>query len=184
MTCVNLRQNVAGSALKVKWGVRLIFGHLLYRYVEDDRKVQPEELGEERVVYGEEVRLYRGRVVLAYFDSPAYDFSMADILIPPEVRVLNEEGVVIGYARVETEKTAGGVGRMVADVSIDYHCPERLLAEQREVWAVPDLVVESDPYVTNFKQPPVVLQVALRGIWLARTKLPDDRIAPLGSPVF
>ncbi len=140
----------------------------------------------DRVLLQDEVKLYRARAVLAYLDSPHYDYDDTVVSYENPLPVRNEEGALIGHANIALVN-----GRIIGDVLIEYASPERLVAETRQgVRHYPRLMgtsmgtLSASPFVDTFGKKLKVLALTVKGITLSAHASSDERLQPLGEPVL
>lgn len=158
------------------------------RWACPDCDVQPDEGAIDRVILQDEVQLYRARVVLAVLDGPVFDFGPTTVEFPDgPVPVFADDGrTQLGFASVAME-LGNGHFRLMADLSIDYACEERLLAETRSRQIYPRLYgklsVAAIP-LFDFQAPLVPTKLLVQGIVLSRRRPADERIVALGEPVL
>lgn len=131
------------------------------------------------------VRLFRRKVVLAYLDSPVYDFEPTEIEFQNQpVPVYGEDMKPLGHAAVYLDRTGAGVQRLVADVTIDAASEERLLAETQQVKLYPRLfgvlAVAAIP-LFDFHAPITPVRLRLDGVVLSRRAPADGRVPPFGE---
>jgi hypothetical protein len=137
---------------------------------------------------GDDVRLYRAHVVVAYLDGSVYDFAESKIVFENPVPVQGSSGKTIGYAALFMEEIGDRpLKRVVADIVIDYACEERLLAETQEIrlWAHAHGTISGRPaHVFDFHAPIPISKVEIKGLTITNARPHDERIASLGAPVM
>lgn len=141
----------------------------------------------EREVKQEDVRLFRAKTALSYLDSAVYDFAPTEVEFQQNpVPVYGEDMKQVGYASVYLDQTAGGVQRLMADVTIDGATEERLLAETQSVklYARPfGLMAVAAMPLFDFQARITPVRLRIDGVQLIRQKPFDERLAPFGSLV-
>jgi hypothetical protein len=146
------------------------------------------EIPVERVIDGDQVKLYRTRQVVAYLDGPVYDFGAASVTFGENpIPVYTDEMKKIGFAQVSiVRRGSDGVRHIVADIAIDYATEERLLAETQSEKLYPrvfgQMRVAAMP-LFDFFQPITPLSLRIDGIQLSRVRTRDERISFFGSPL-
>jgi len=157
------------------------------RWACPDCGIQEETI--DRVILQDEVQLYRTRVILAHLDGPVFDFGPTTVEFPDmPVPVFADDGrTQLGFASVSLEQYVREGHRLMADLSIDYACEERLLAETRSRQIYPriygKLSVAAIP-LFDFQAPLVPTKLLVQGIVLSRRRPADERIPALGEPVL
>jgi|SRR6185436_7944598 len=139
------------------------------------------DLDEANLVDGNDVRLYRDTVILAYLEGA---YEGAELVECNPTPVHNEEGKVLGYAMVRVQNR-----KLVADIVIDYASPERLAAETRDGVRHYARAVGSVAHKTrgdgilDFMRPEVS-KVEIDNITLTSSKPNDPKVLPLGEPIL
>lgn len=137
----------------------------------------------ERVILGEDVKLYRARVILGYLDGPVYDFESAALHFGNDgpVPVHSDDGKNIGFASVVYAN-----GRFEADIAIDWACEERLLAETGEkIYARFFGTMNFKPMLLfDFQAKLGPTKLKIDGIVLSRQAPADPRVTPVGYPIL
>lgn len=137
----------------------------------------------ERVILQEEVKLYRTKSAIAFLDGPVYDFAPATVEFGRSpLPVYSDDMKQLGFAEVKLEKTATGQS-LIADMTIDYACEERLVAETQQERRWPRLFgrmsVPAFP-VFDFQQRIPVVKLVVDGIVISRDAPGDTRVVPFG----
>jgi hypothetical protein len=150
---------------------------------EPDEQITPltEPAPIERVIDGNEVKLYRARAVIAYLDGEVYDleatvFQFEDSLVP----VVSDDGRQLGFATVTIEGT-----RVVADFGIDYASEERFLAETEAIKLYPHLygsMVFMPMLTFDFHKRLAPTKLRIDGVVLSQKRPTDERVPALGKP--
>jgi hypothetical protein len=142
----------------------------------------------EKVIVGDEVRLYRTRSVVAYLDGPVYCFDAAEIRISNPTPVVDDDlnAKVLGFANILIQNCGAGpvpARRLVADIVINYSCEERLLAETGAEAIYPQLkglIKTTTPLFLNPTKRLLVTQIKINSIVLTRTRPQDPRLDRFG----
>ena len=139
------------------------------------------EVPVERVIIGDEVKLYYAKAIL--FRLPLKGpYDCADTVVQMSASPLpvrNSDRVVIGYATLEV------AGRdIVADIAIRYDSEERLFAETKsqDIWARAEGEVLCRPTaLIDLDRPASVRQIRIDYIRLTDSCPRDNTIRPFGS---
>src|SRR5688572_30335510 len=86
------------------------------------------EIAFDKVINLNDVKLFRRKAVVAYLEGAVYDFGPASVSFDNPVPVFDDDDKKLGYAVLKKEGN-----RLIADISIDYQCEERLLIENGDV---------------------------------------------------
>lgn len=146
------------------------------------------EVPVERVINGDEVKLYRAHQVVAYLDGPIYDFGAASVAFGVNpLPVYTDEMKQIGFAQASiVRRGSDGMRYIVADIAIDYATEERLLAEtgseKRYPWVFGQMKVAAVA-LFDFHTRLTPLNLRIDGIQLSRLCPNDERISAFGSPL-
>lgn len=82
------------------------------------------------VVTQDMAKTYSARAVLADLGASDFDYSQAEVEAGPPVRIMSEEGKIVGFADVYlTTGATKGLNLLVADLFLDYATPERFEVE-------------------------------------------------------
>lgn len=138
-----------------------------------------------RVIIQDEVKLYRARLTVAYLDGGVYDFGPTSVSFAQQpTPVYNDEHQAIGFAALSVERTENG-RRIVAEVTIDYATPERLLAETQSEklypWIFGSMRMAQIP-LFDFQARLVPMTLVVHGVQFSRLRPTDERVGALGWP--
>lgn len=138
----------------------------------------------DRVVLQDEVKLFRVRAVLTYLDGPVYDLPGKVSFGQSPVPVYSDDMVrLLGFATVVLDRD-GVAPRLVADLSLDYACEERLLVETQSAGLFArvfgSLTCAPMP-LFDFQAPILAISLRIDGIQLTMTPPVDPRLEPLGK---
>src|SRR5271165_966595 len=141
---------------------------------------------QERVILQQDVRMYEERAILAYLDSPYFDYSKVALALEKNpFPVKNDDGDQVGFANIYAQN-----GKLVAEVTLDYHQPERLSAETRDGvrhWLRMNgtivLQPSEDPFLDLLGNRQVARLISLEYLVLSTRRPSDRRLLPLGEPV-
>lgn len=140
----------------------------------------------DRVLDLDESRTYGVRGVVAILESPAYDYSDTAIVFENPIPVQDPAGQHIGFATVTLNGTW-----LVADLSLMYSTPERLLLEtgSEPLYVYPSghMSVENgrqNGLLDLFGQKPQVYSIEIARLVVDRVKPRDERIGRLGEGVL
>lgn len=143
------------------------------------------EAAVERVIDGDQVKLYRARQVVAYLDGPIYDFAAASLgFNASPLPVFDGDMKRIGFASTTVVRDERGHRSLVADISIEYATEERLLAETQSVKLYPrffgTMKFGAIP-LFDFYQRLTPTYLRIDGIQITRLRPVDERIVALGE---
>ncbi len=129
-------------------------------------------------------RLFTKLVLLAYLDSPVYDFGPTEIDFKSDpLPVYSEDMKPLGFAAVSMD-TRCDTPRLVAIVVIDAASEERLLAETKQVKLYPRLfgaMAMAGMPLFDFHAQLRPMKLRLDGIMLSRYAPTDKRVPPFGE---
>jgi len=130
----------------------------------------------------EKSKVFNQPVILAYLEGPIYDFTNCLLEVNNPVPVKNDENKTIGFGMVQIKN-----GKLIADLAIDYHTPERLSAEIQDgvpYWAhvTGKLSLCKSYNLSNmldfFGAKQTVSIIAISSVVLSTQKPKDHRIQP------
>ena len=140
----------------------------------------------DHVFLQEDTRLYRATVVLAVLDSETLDFDQSKVEFAQPLPVYDEDSRLLGFASGEVRN-----GKVVAEIQIDYACPERLSAQLKEgVKFYPRMVgtillkTSKEPFLDLYAPKRKVDEIQVASIVLATQHSGDGRLGALGEPVL
>lgn len=146
-------------------------------------KPEPSET-EGKLIFQDDVKLFNVVGILAILDSPFFDYSEVNVKFRNPVSVKDTQRKKIGFANIFLQN-----GKIAAELSIDYHCPERLDIENKNgvfLNAVGSTtgITASVNSIDFYGKKQKIKEIVIYSLIITDKRPLDSRISVLGEPVL